>query len=84
MLDAIFILTIVGFSVLIFGFVRRDFWISALASMFIMALGVYIIGNGLAGTNDWITQTFGAICIALAGYVLLRGAIEMAAKELGG
>ena len=77
MIDMIYLLLILGLGIIVIGFYHKDFPISALGSMFIIMLGIYIAQYGLADSSDWLTQSLAAIIIGLGMYILGRGSFEL-------
>jgi hypothetical protein len=76
-IPTIYVLIIIGWSVLLIGFIFKEYAIAAIASFLLMILGVYSMVNGLNGTNDWLTQGFSMIMIGVGAYVVIRGGYEL-------
>ena len=62
---------------LIIGFYFKDAIPALLSSMLIIAIGVYLIANGILVTKDWITEAFGIIHIGIGGYIFVKGTYEL-------
>lgn len=77
MMDFVYMLILVGWGILFLALYIKDYPISAIASFFLMALGMYIINNGLVGTDNFATQFLGIIQLCVGFYVLVRGAYEL-------
>ena len=77
MIDITYILITIIWVVVAIGFYKKDYAITAIPSFFMMAFGVYVIINGMAGINNWLTSTFAVIHIALGFYIVIRGGYEM-------
>lgn len=76
MMPFIYLLVLIAWAILIVGFFVKDFPTTAIASIFLMVLGVYIAINGLQGINNLGTQALAVIHIGLGFYVLVRGSFE--------
>ena len=58
------------------GIYFDDYLFCCLSGMFMMALGVYIMANGLDGIKNFATYVLAVIQIALGGYVFIRKTVE--------
>ena len=68
---------LVTLGMLIFSFLIKEYVVGALASMSLMALGVYVIANGFPTISNTLTQLFGSVMISIGAYVLIRGGYEL-------
>ena len=65
----------------LFYWLKKDYAVMVISCLLLICIGIYIITNGL-GVNDWLTQAFGSILIAIGGYVAIRFGLGIAVKEL--
>ena len=67
---------IFSWALLVFGFWIKDAYIPMIASLLIIAWGLYVIINGFDGVQDWITEAIAMVNVGVAGYILLRSGWE--------
>ena len=79
MMPFIYLAILIAWTILIVGFVFKDYAISALGSIFLMSLGVYILINGIEtfANNHIAILTLGFVHIGVGAYVFIRGAYEL-------
>lgn len=79
MIEFIYLILLIGWTILIFGFSFQDYTISFFASILLMISGIYILGNGIGtiSSNNITVVGLGIIHIAIAGYVMIRGGYEL-------
>ena len=77
MIPMIYIIILVAWLLLFFGFKIKDYTFMALASMLLLCLGVYIVINGLTGVNNLATQALALAHWGIGGYVFIRSGMEM-------
>jgi len=70
------IIILMTWGFLIFGFIKKDYTISAISGFMLMTIGVGIIIYGISEVPPFIIQTFGIIHIAMGFYILTRGGWE--------
>ena len=75
-LDWIYVLILVAWVLLLIGFFYKDYTIGAIASMFLMVLGIFIAVNGLPNVELWLYTSLGIIHVLTGGYILVRGSVE--------
>jgi len=63
--------------ILIIGFLKKDYTITSLASMFLMVIGTSILLYGVEGIDNLITLGMGVMHIGIGFYVLFRGGTEV-------
>lgn len=73
MLEAIEFMVLIGWGILMIGFVRKDYTITSLAAIFIMIIGTSILTKA---EGTLINIGFGAVHIAIGFYVLVRSGTE--------
>jgi len=76
MIDFIYILIMIGWVMLLVSFYYKDYPIGAIGAMLLMAIGVYILYNGLPDANDFLNKIIGIIHCGIGGYVFIRGTWE--------
>jgi hypothetical protein len=81
-MEMIYLIIMFAWICLIIGFWKQDAPLSLLASMLIIAIGVYIIINGILIYKDWFTETLGIIHIAIGGYIFVHGSYELVGEDL--
>ncbi len=64
---------LLGWGILILGFVRKDVTITSLAAMFLMIIGTTIL---IEGYGELLYLGFGAVHIATGFYVFFRSGTE--------
>lgn len=76
MIDFMIVILIISWACFILGFLIEENWLIMIASFFLMAIGVFIIAEGIDGINNYATQIFGAVIhIAVGGYCGLRSVL---------
>ena len=75
-LDWIYVLILVAWGLLLVAFFSKDYVIGAIASMFLMILGIFITTNGLPGIDVWLYTSLGIIHVLTGGYIFVKGSIE--------
>jgi len=76
MMSIIFLILIICWIFMPVGIYFNDYVFCCLSGMFMMALGVYMIANGLDGINNLATFVLSVIQIGLGGYVFIRKTLE--------
>jgi len=71
------------YGLLIFSLAKQEYAMGMIASMAVIVLGIYVFIYGIMGINNWITDTFALINIAVGAYIFLRGTGEEAMQHLG-
>ena len=64
---------VIGWLILVLGFLKKDYTIVSLSGLFLMMLGTDLL---IKNYNGLTNQGFGAIHIAIGFYVLFRGGTE--------
>jgi len=74
-----FIYVIIGSMWLLFllGIYMKNYPITALASMLMLIVGIYIIRYGLSDVMNFVTDTLGIMQVMIGSYVIIRGGIEL-------
>ena len=72
MMSFMFLLLVIAWIFFIASFFSNDTTILSLATIFLMALGLYIGFNGLDAINNFGTLALGIIMVGLGFYVLLK------------
>lgn len=75
-LDWIYILILVAWILLLIAFIFKDYAIGAIASMFLMIIGIFITSSGLPGVDVWLYTSLGIIHLLTGGYVFAVSGIE--------
>ena len=75
-LDWIYVLILVAWILLLVAFFFKDYTIGAIASMFLMVIGIFIASSGLPGIDVWLFTSLGIIHVLTGGYILVRSSIE--------
>ena len=75
-LSVVFIILLFSWAFLAYSFWIKDAYMAMLASLLIMAWGLYVVLNGFDGVQDWLTDTVAMVNIGIAAYVLLRAGWE--------
>lgn len=78
MIPYIYLIIFLGLSLIGLAFWFKEYAISAMGSMLIIAIGIYIIINGVTSIDNFLTRTFGIVLIGVGAYILIRGGIEAA------
>lgn len=71
----IYIAMIMGWVLLIVGYVFREYVLVMIPAFFLTVIGIYIIVNGIGSIENWVTNIMGIIHIAIAGYLLVSKGI---------
>jgi len=77
MIDFMIIVILIGWILLITGLILKEYALYSIGAIFVMTLGVYTAINGFLSMTNLATVTFSVISIALGGYVLIRGNMEL-------
>ena len=78
----IFFITVVAFVLLAVSFVIKLYFLGAISSIAIIAIGVFILINGMESISNILTLGLGIIFISLGSYIFLTGALEKIEEEL--
>ena len=71
------------YAISFFGFFGRNEWMTILGGMAMVALGVYMISQGLLIYRDWITNYLSYITIGLGAFFAIVAAISVIEESLG-
>jgi len=79
MINFLFIAILLGWLLLVGGFLLKDYWILCFASLLLMALGAYMMFKGLPGFSyDTLPSlAFAFVHFGVGAYVIARGGIEV-------
>ncbi len=79
MINFLFIAIMIAWLLLVGGFLLKDYWILSFGSLFLMALGAYIMFKGLPGFSyDTLPSlAFAFVHFGVGAYVMARGGIEI-------
>lgn len=79
MINFIFIAIIIAWLLLVGGFLLKDYWILSFGSLFLMALGAYVMFKGLPSFSyDTLPSlAFAFVHFGVGAYVIVRGGIEI-------
>ena len=72
----IYLIMLFAWVILFIGFYYKNYPITMLSSMFIMIVGIYIVGNGLPDLTQFLYLSFGIIHIGIGGFVFVKGTAE--------
>jgi hypothetical protein len=84
LLLVITIVMLLTYTLLIFGTMKEDVAMVAIASLIMTIIGVYIHVNGLGDIKNLVTDAFALINWAIGGYIFIRVLMEDAMESLGG
>lgn len=72
------IILLIGFGVMVFGFIIKDGWVVILGTFALYLVGIFIIINGIDIVKDTkITFGIGLIILSIAAYISINSAHEM-------
>ena len=79
MIPYIYLAILVAWIILVIGFVYKDYAITALGSILILVLGVYMLIYGINGVSNSSLEVmaFGFTHIGIGAYIFIRGAYEL-------
>lgn len=80
MIQFIFVMTIIMFTLLIISIWLEELTLGLISSFGIMAIGVSMLADGVLGINNIVTLTLGSIFICLGAYIFLNGSLEQMQK----
>ena len=72
----IFFITVIAFILLAISFVVKLYFLGAISSIAIMAIGVFTLINGMESISNILTLGLGIIFISLGSYIFLLGGLE--------
>lgn len=75
--DIVSIIFFLFYVLLFLGFMFKDRTIATIISMGMMVGGIFLWVNGAQNVNNFYTQTFAVINIAIGAYVSIRNGIEI-------
>jgi len=78
-----YFLVSVSIALFMFGFIKREYTVTMVSSILTMCTGIYVMGSGLNGVSDWMTQTFGFVYFFFGVYIMIRGSAEMIDESVG-
>ena len=76
MIEFIFFVFVVIFSLLILGFFLKEYVLVSVSSMGIIIFGIFIAINGLLGLNNFLSDGLALILIGVGAYIFIRSGIE--------
>lgn len=74
---AIYLWIILALVLLLLGFYLNIWFLSVIAGIFLMVLGVYIAGNGIDGFNNLVTKSIWVIFVGLGGYIAVKSSLDV-------
>lgn len=77
MIETIHLIIVLAWLTLFVGLMYKDYTITILGALFLMALSVYIYSYGLTNINNFLTETFALIHFGVGAYVSIRGSYEV-------
>ncbi len=80
--DYVYIIFFLFYVLLTLAFVFKDRNISSMVGMGMMVAGVFLWINGAQNVNNFYTQTFAVINIAIGGYISIRNGMEMIEENI--
>ena len=77
MIEFLTLFILADITLLILGFIFKEFVFGLISGMLMMAIGVFVGTNGLVGVNNFLSQSVGVILIGIGAYIFIRGTLEL-------
>lgn len=65
-----------GFGLIVLGTVKEDYTITTLGAFALVYVGLYILFYGIADVKNTMSNAFGIIILAIAGYIMVKLGID--------
>lgn len=76
MIDFIYVVILAVYAMVFMAVYVKEYTLGLLSGIAILVVGVYLAIYGAGDVNNFLTQAFGTINIALGAYLILQGNLE--------
>ena len=76
MINFVFVISIALLLLLAFSFIIKNYALSMISAMGIMAIGVHVLSSGFRDIQNILTVAVGLVFVCLGSYIFIRGSLE--------